>query len=128
MFGFRNRKKYNETVDVKLNNEYQIRTQDNPKFPGILKYLELIDVSWNNNASEDECAMQIATMYLCGLFRNQYWDDARPLAERLDTIGPYGVRRGLVRQEVWEKCIALVEKTQCDVAGVGPNPSLKLPV
>lgn len=117
MFGFRNRKKYNGTVDVKLNNEYQITTQDNPKFPGVLKYLELIDVSWNSNASEDECAMQIATMYLCGLFRNQLWDEARPLAGRLDSIGPYAVDRGLVRRDVWEKCIALIEKTQRDISG-----------
>ena len=117
MFGFRNRKKYNASVDSKLNNEYQIRTQNNSKFPGILKYLEIIDVSWNNNASEDECALQIGTLYLCGLFRYTLFEEARVLAPRMDQIGPYGVQRGLIRQEVWEKCIAQVEKTQREVSG-----------
>ena len=117
MFGFRSRKKYNATVDVKLNNEYQIRTQDNPKFPGVLKYLELIDVSWNNQATEDECAMQIATLYLCGLFRHQFWDEARSVAARFDQIGPFGIERGLIHPEVWEKCAALVDKTQREASG-----------
>ncbi len=116
MFGFHNRKKYNAAVDVKLNNEYQIRTRDNPNFPGVLKYLELIDVSWNDNGSEDECAMQIATLYLCGLLRHALWDEGRVVAGRFDQIGPYGVQRGLVRAEVWEKCVALVEKTKREVS------------
>lgn len=116
MFGFRNRKKYNADVDVKLNNEYQIKTRDNQHFPGILKYLELIDASWNSNATEDECAMQIATLYLCGLFRNRLWEDGRVVAGRLDQVGPYGVQVGLVRLEVWEKCVAIVESTQREVS------------
>lgn len=109
MFGFRNRKKYNASVDVKLNNEYQISTRDNPHFPGVLKYLELIDVSWNNKASEDECAMQIATLYLSGLFRASLFEEAKAVSERLVHIGQYGVERGLVRIEIFEKCIALGE-------------------
>jgi len=116
MFGFRNRKKYNAAVDVKVNNEYQIQTQDNPNFPGILKYLEIIDVSWNSNASEDECAMQIATLYLCGLFRHALWDEARAVASRFDQLGPYGVRRGLIRAEVLAKCVTLVENTKREVS------------
>lgn len=116
MFGFRNRKKYNGSVDVKLNNEYQIPTQDNPKFPGVLQYLALIDESWNNYASEDECAMQIATLYVCGLFRQHLWEEARLIAERMDHIGPFGIKHGLIRSEVWDKCIALVEKTQREVS------------
>jgi hypothetical protein len=116
MFGFRNRKKYNAAVDVKLNNEYQIRTQDNPNFPGILKYLQLIDVSWNDKGSEDECAMQIASLYLCGLFRHSLWDEGRVVSGRFNHVGPYGVERGLIRQEVWKKCVALVERTQREVS------------
>lgn len=116
MFGFRNRKKYNGAVDVKLNNEYQIKTRDNPNFPGILKYLELIDVSWNNKATEDECAMQIATLYLCGLIRHALRDERRVVADRFERVGPYGVERGLIRLEIWEKCVALIEKTKRELA------------
>ena len=116
MFGFGNRKKYNAAVDIKVNNEYQIDTQDNPKFPSILKYLEIIDASWNNDASEDECAMQIATLYLCGLFRYGLWDEGCELASRFDRLGLYGVQRGLIRAEVREKCVALVEKTKRGVS------------
>jgi hypothetical protein len=112
MFGFRSRMKYNATVDIKLNNEYNIKTQDNPLFPGVLKYLELIDASWNNNASEDECALQIATLYLCGLIRGNLVDDAKVLAGRVDQVAQYGVDRNLIRQDIWDKCIALVQKNQ----------------
>ena len=37
MFGFRNRKQYNGSVDVKLIEGYEIATRDNPKFPGVLR-------------------------------------------------------------------------------------------
>ncbi len=116
MFGFRNRKKYNGAVDTKLNDDYQIATRDNDKFPGILKYLEMIDASWNNNANEDECAMQIGTLYLCGLFRNSLWDETRIVAANMDRIGLQGVRTGRIRKEIWEKCVALVEQTQREVS------------
>jgi len=36
MFGFRNRKQYNGSVDEKLSNGDGIATRDNPKFPGAL--------------------------------------------------------------------------------------------
>ncbi len=117
MFGFRNRKKYNGTVDVKLNNEYQIRTRDNPNFPGSLKYLEYIDVGWNNNASEDECAMQIATLYLCGLIRHKLVDEEREVANRIKQIGSFGVDRGLIREQFWENCNALIENNRRGVSG-----------
>lgn len=116
IFWFRNRKKYNGAVDVKLNNEYQIETRDNPHFPGILKYLEFIDVSWNENATEDECALRIATLYLSGLIRHGLWDEGRVVASRFEHVGPYGVERGLIRLEIWEKCVALIQKTQREVA------------
>ncbi|MCW5614367.1 MAG: hypothetical protein KIT32_04550 [Rhodocyclaceae bacterium] len=116
MFGFRSRKKYNAAVDVKLNNEFQIQTRGNPNFPGVLKYLELIDVSWNNKASEDECALQIATLYLCGLVRHSFWDECQVISGRFGQVGPYGVERGLIRQEVWDKCVSLVKKAQREVS------------
>jgi len=43
MFGFGKRKKYSGAADIKINTEYQIITQDNPNFPGVIAYLELID-------------------------------------------------------------------------------------
>lgn len=108
------RNEYNRLVDQILNRDYGVATRDNDLFPGVLKYLELIDTSWKNEASEDECAMQIATLYLSGLFRKKLWEDARPLAGKLDTLGPEGVKNGVVRDEIWQKCVALVERTQRD--------------
>jgi hypothetical protein len=66
MFGSGRRKRYNGAVDVKLNNEYQINTQNSPGFPGALAYLRL-DNAWNGKMSEDEAALYIATLYCCGL-------------------------------------------------------------
>lgn len=44
MFGLgKKRKTYNSEVTAKLNDEYKIDTNDNPLFPGVLKYLEYID-------------------------------------------------------------------------------------
>ena len=116
MFGFRNRKKYNAVVDTKLNNEYQIRTQDNQHFPGILTYLKLIDTPYYDGATEDECALQIASLYLSGAIRNSLVEEARAVSTRIGQVGPFGIERGLIRQEVWDKCVALVEKTRREVA------------
>lgn len=116
MFGFRNRQKYNGTVDTKINNEYQIATRDNPLFPAPLAYLQLIDTPFANHASEDECALQIATLYLAGLFRHGLWDDARVLAGRIESVTSFGLQRGLIRQEVWDRCVDLIERTQREVS------------
>ena len=48
MFGFRNRKQYNGSVDVKLIEDYGIATRDNQKFPGVLAYLKMIDQAWDS--------------------------------------------------------------------------------
>lgn len=112
MFGFRNRKKYNGVVDTKLNNEYQIRTNDNPHFPGVLAYLNLIDTFYQGGSTEDECALQIATLYLSGAIKHSLSDEAQSVWARMHQVAPFGVARGLIRQEVWDKCAALVKNAQ----------------
>ena len=57
MFGFGARKRYNAKVDTILTNDFQIVTNSiaNPNFPGILKYMELIDNVYEGKVPESNC-------------------------------------------------------------------------
>lgn len=103
MFGFGNRKKYNGAVDVKLNNEYQIRTRDNPSFPGMGAYLELIDNAWNTKMAEDDAALYIATLYYCGILKHGLRDEASALYSRIHSIVGFGLPKGIISQDLWSK-------------------------
>lgn len=87
MFGFRNRKKYNGSVDEKLTNSYLIATRDNQKFPGVLRYLGMIDEAWNAKFTEEEAAMFIATLYYAGLKREGHHAEAKELVKTLNAVG-----------------------------------------
>jgi len=108
MFGFGKRKQYNGAVDAKINKEYRIDTQNSPGFPGALAYLGLIDKAWSGKMSEDEAALYIATLYCCGLVRNGSRAEAADLNSRISSIGPFGVSKGLVSQERWERFSAAI--------------------
>ena len=81
MFGlFKNkRKQFNGLVDTKLNNDYQIQTRDNSKFPGVIAYLEFLDIAVSARMNETEAAMYIATMYFYGLCKHGHAQEARRL-------------------------------------------------
>lgn len=117
MFGFGNRKKYNGTVDIKLNNEYQIATRGNPSFPGLVAYLELIDNAWNANMSEDEGALYIATLYYCGLLKHGLHAEAAMLQARITSIVSFGLSMGMISQPRWEKFYGAIEHAKQD-AGI----------
>jgi hypothetical protein len=109
MFGlFRNREKYNGTVDTKLNNEYQIQTRNNPRFPGLVVYLDLIDKAWQVSMNEDEAAMYIATLYFCGIVKAGYEREAAALQGRLITVAEFCVPRGMVSEERFSKFAAAI--------------------
>ncbi len=110
MFGFGNRKKYNGAVDVKLNNEYQIPTRDNPSFPGMLAYLELIDNAWNAKMSEDEGALYIATLYYCGILKHGLHAEAYALHSRIQSIVSFGLPKGMISQTRWEKFSGAIQQ------------------
>lgn len=112
MFGLRNRKKYNGTVDTKLNNEYGIRTQGNPNFPGALAYLRMIDTPFNSGYTEDECALQIATLYLCGTMKHGLHDEGRQIEARLNQVVQFGIKTRQIREELWLKCGEMIERTR----------------
>lgn len=103
MFGRGNRKKYNGSVDIKLNNEYQISTRDNPSFPGMLAYLELIDNAWKTKMSEDEGALYIATLYYCGILKHGHHEEANALYSRIQSVANFGVSKGMISQARWAK-------------------------
>ncbi|MFZ2209566.1 MAG: hypothetical protein WAV22_12945 [Porticoccaceae bacterium] len=110
MFGFGNRKKYNGAVDVKLNNEYQIPTRDNPSFPGMLAYLELIDNAWNAKMSEDDGVLYIATLYYCGILKHGLHTEAHALHSRIQSIVSFGLPKGMISQARWEKFSGAIQQ------------------
>lgn len=113
MFGlFSNRKKYNGTVDIKINNEYQIKTRDNPLFPSPIGYLELIDNAWNTKMSEDEAAMYIATLYYCGIKKAGHSREADSLRDRIISVGEFGLQHRTISTERSAKFLAAIEGAQ----------------
>jgi hypothetical protein len=117
MFGlFRNRKKYNGTVDKTLNTAYGIATRDNPHFPKMLSYLESIDEGWNSKFSEDECALMIASSYYCGLVINGIDDEAKYLFSRIKHLVEFGVSKRIFEKNQWEGLHALFEKAHEDAS------------
>ncbi len=110
MFGFGGRKKYNGAIDIKLNNEYQIPTRDNPSFPGTLAYLEMIDIAWNTKMSEDEGALYIATLYYCGIRKHGLHVEANALHKRIQSIVNFGLPKGLISQVRWSKFSEAIQK------------------
>ncbi|WP_334179742.1 hypothetical protein [Pseudoxanthomonas sp.] len=117
MFGFGDRKKYNGSVDIKLNNEYQIATRDNPSFPGMLAYLELIDNAWQAKMSQDEAALYIATLYYCGILKLNLRAESDTLLSRINSIVAFGLPKGLISQARWSKFSAAIQQANHD-AGI----------
>ena len=114
---FRNRKKYNGTVDIKLNNEYQIKTRDNKAFPGMLAYLEIIDKGWETKMNEDECAMYVATLYYCGIVKEGVNAEEVPgLKTRIEKIGEFGKDKKLISTQRYEKFMGAIRKTELESA------------
>lgn len=117
MFGFGNRKKYNGVIDTKLNNEYQIQTRENPKFPGALAYLELIDIAWAAKMTEDEGALYIAALYYCGILKEGYQSEAEALLPRIHSVVEFGLPKGMISKARWSKFSAAINdaKHEADV-------------
>lgn len=87
MFLFKSRKKYNGSVDKKLTESYGIDTRDNPKFPGVLAYLKIIDQTWSARFTEEEAAMYIASLYYSGLKKEGFHTEANALGQKIARIG-----------------------------------------
>ena len=118
MFGFgNNRKKYNGAVDLKLNNEYQIQTKNNDKFPGMLAYLELIDNARKAKMNEDEAAMYIATLYYCGIAKNGYLEEAEVLLERIQSIAMFCLPKNMISEDHWRRFLGAIEEAN-SAAGI----------
>ena len=101
MFGFRKKKKYNGLIDVKLNNEYQIDTRNNPYFPNLSDYLHYLDRAWKNKMNEDEGALYISTLYLCGILDLGLNKEADELYSRMKRIVDFGLSIGSIQHEGW---------------------------
>jgi hypothetical protein len=110
VFGFGNRKEYNGAVDLKLADGYGIATRDNPKFPGILAYLKMIDEAWSAKFTEEEAAMFVATLYYSGLKREGLTEEANALAARLSSTGQVDFAAGKIGMQRLAAFMAAIEK------------------
>lgn len=112
MFGFfKNRLRYNGSVDTKLNNEYHIDTRNNDVFQAGV-YLPALDAAWANHMNEDEAALFIATAYFCSLEKGGHQHEADQLAERLASVGTFGVERGLISTDRSNQCLAMINRSR----------------
>jgi hypothetical protein len=110
MFGlFKSRPKYNGTVDTKLNNEYQIDTRGKA-FPGPASYLKILDLAWQTGMNEDEAAMYVATLYFCGIMKAGLEDEAARILERLNSVGDFGLSKGMIDGQRHAKFIATIKE------------------
>jgi len=111
MFGFGKRKKYNGVVSTKLNNEYQIDTDHstNPRFPGILAYLKLIDKWWYLRKTEDEAALYIAVLYYAGILeQGGQSDESTHLLSRITSISKFGLSKRMISPQSWDTCAEVI--------------------
>lgn len=110
MLGFRDRKKFNGNVDHLLTSAYKIVTRDNPIFPGVLAYLEMLDQAWSAKFTDEEAAMFVATLYYSGLMQHGFYDEAGPLEIRLQEIGARGFAAGKIGMQRLSSFKAHIDK------------------
>jgi hypothetical protein len=121
MFGlFSGRKKYNGQVDIKLNNEYQIKTQNNSAFPKGLAYLELIDNAYKSGMNADEGALYIASLYFHGLCSSGATIEAELLFRRLISVVDFGLAKNLISDAWWKKFAVVIAEAR-EKSGVGKD-------
>lgn len=100
---FRNRKRFNGEVDQKILTDYGIKTSENPDWPGVLAYLELLDVPWQQKWNADEAALHMVVLYYDGLERNGRASDALLIRPKILQVANRQVSSGVVGREKWER-------------------------
>lgn len=111
MFGLGKRKRFNGDVDASLASSYQIRTRNNPLFPAVLAYLELLDLAWQSKMSVDEAALYIATLYYCGIAKAGHIAEAEPLLSRINELSRLGLSLGTISEQRAQRFMAAIEDT-----------------
>ena len=115
MFGFGVRKRYNTKVDAILINDFQIVTNSlaNPNFPGILKYMELVDNVYYAKGSAEAAASDLALMYYAGLFKkgiDSERKDAETQLRRIQAHMSKFLANGLIDQDHFDHASMAIEK------------------
>ena len=115
MFGFGGRKKFNNQVDTILNGSFQITTDQiaNPRFPGILKYLEMIDDVWFAKGSPEAAALRVALPYAVGLMKsseNSNRKEAEVLLKRIQTLMTTYLQNGAIERDRFDYYSKSLEK------------------
>lgn len=105
MFGLGRKRRYHGAVDIKLREDYGIATRrDNPLFPRVLAYLELLDNAYRAKMSEDEAALNIATLYCCGIARHGFEEEAGDVLDCIHAAVDAGLTKGTISMERWLRC------------------------
>ena len=119
MFNFGAREKYNKEVDVILTNDFQIITNQatNPRFPGILKYLSIIDEVWweklMGSPHPQAAATRVAVSYYGGLVKNgtdSDRTDADALLRRMQKLMVEYLANGVIEQNRVDYYSKVIEK------------------
>lgn len=118
MFGFgRSRPKFNGDVDVKLNNEYQLKTRGNPDFPAVGAYLEVLDIAWQARMNSDEAALYIAILMFSGFAKAGRFQDAWGLLQRIRAVSTFGRENGRIAIKHWQR----FERGICEAEELFPS-------
>jgi hypothetical protein len=115
MFGFGTRKRYNSKVDTILRNDFQIVTDSvaNPRFPGVLKYLEHIDNVYYAKGSAEAAASDLALMYYAGLIKKGTDSDrkeAETKLRRMQELMSKYLANGLIEQGHFDHASMSIEE------------------
>lgn len=112
MLGLGNRRKYNGSVDTKLNREYQISTRGNPSFLNLSQYTDVLNKAFNLGISEDEAALYLAILYYSYQLEKSNHTEADRVLQLINSIGEYNLKIGAISRERWDDFYSYVDKAQ----------------
>ena len=115
MFGFGARKKYDQEVTARLNNDFKIITDNtvNTSFPAILWYYKFLDEAWAVKGSTEEAAARMAILYCCSLLKDGNDADrleAKGLLVRIRPLLTEYLGKGAINQEGYDRYTGVLDK------------------
>jgi hypothetical protein len=101
------RKQYNGRVDSILKDKLKIDTnhESDPRFPGVLSYLNLIDKGWHSKFSAEETATMISCGLFLGMKNNKLFKSASEenyLRRNIIRFVQINYEKGNIKQDMYE--------------------------
>jgi hypothetical protein len=102
--GGKDRSQYDRQVDTILTNDFQIQIDSvkNPRFPGILKYRQMVDEVWAGDGTPEASALRVALPYYGGLAKSDVLanrTDAAALLPRIQRLMREYLTSGAIKQD-----------------------------